>query len=159
MARTDRTVWGCDRCASLSSRLRSVTYCKPSRLVCESVALRAVLLKNGVTWSVVAAAALLAEASEERCHVFSQQAAAGLYEETNQLTHLWRETVNGYKANAFLGSPPSWEQFISTVLHLDEVVILCWCLCQKTGQQWFTQQLFSFTSAQAHKCARRKTPS
>lgn len=37
---------------------------------------------------MVAAAALLAEASEQRGHVVSQSAAAVLYEESHQLTHL-----------------------------------------------------------------------
>lgn len=81
-------------------------------------------MNSGVTWSVVAAAALLAEASEQQRHVISQGSAAVLYEEANQLTHLWRETVYGYKENAFLGIPHGWEQFIWTVLHLDRIVIL-----------------------------------
>lgn len=45
-------------------------------------------LISSVTWAVVAAVALLAEAPEQRRDVFSQDAAAVLDEESDQLTHL-----------------------------------------------------------------------
>lgn len=53
------------------------------------------------TWSVVTAAALLAEAPEQRGDVFSQDAAAVLYEEANQLTHLQGGTTPGYYTEAW----------------------------------------------------------
>lgn len=48
-----------------------------------------------LTRSMVAAAALLAEGSEERWNV-PQEGAAVLYEEANKLTNLQEETAPGY---------------------------------------------------------------
>lgn len=55
-----------------------------------------ILISLALTWSVVAAAALLAEAPEQRGDVLPQDAAAVLYEEANQLAHLQgREAAPG----------------------------------------------------------------
>lgn len=50
---------------------------------------------------MVAAAALLAEASEQRGDVFSQDAAAVLYEEADELAHLRREPQPGLEHEHF----------------------------------------------------------
>lgn len=60
---------------------------------------------SALTWSVVAAAALLAEAPEQRGDVVSQHAAAVLDQEANELAHLWRETQHRLEdTDAFLSS-------------------------------------------------------
>lgn len=50
---------------------------------------------------MVTAAALLAEAPEQRCDVVSQDAAAVLYEEANELTHLQGENITGLEQEHF----------------------------------------------------------
>lgn len=84
---------------------------------------------RALTWSVVAAAALLAEASEQRGDIISQDAAAVLYEEANQLAHL------GEKDDRIRASPHSL-----ALLRLRKARF-CSCLC------WGKQPKLSSNSA------------
>lgn len=72
---------------------------------------------------MVAAAALLAEAPEQRGDVLPQHAAAVLYEEANQLTHLRAEEQHRVRARTLLFLC-SCRPFILTVIQLGGGVIL-----------------------------------
>lgn len=91
--------------------------------ICATCFTRAVFLKSpllcwfSVTWSVVAAVALLAEAPEQRGDVLSQDAAAVLDEESDQLTHLRGRETEGQE------TPPGYTTVNSLWLLF---VLCCW---------------------------------